>query len=654
MTDAILNITDGTTTISLINPSSGFHLINWVPAITDYKGGGVFQDPPLADWRQLRVAKWATATENFGLTINGQNPNGVAYMLQELRRLLEKANAYWTTDWQNTPVYLEARAKCETNTRYCLVVKGRLANDQNYYRQPFTGIRTTMRDLPLVIERRAWQDLAPGSKTSVSLSNQVDYNSVTYGRGATTANEIYHANKRSVANITNIHITTAGANIQNASLPRAITNVSGANPTYFGISTSVTDSGPFDSLIFDIGTAQVGATIVWEYWNGAWTSIGSSLRDDTNQFKNTGVNSVAWIQPSDWVAASPGGALPSGYYVRARVTATGSVNATQQNRNIYSQTVPYVEVGNAQIPGDIPALVQLTVANMLYQGVISTDQLKKIIFGLRSTSRGVSAFTPYINISDEQNPTGISISAGNGTFTTATQYPTGRVSVLTVGGAGSATQNLAIVTLDNTISTEFYGRYRAYIRTGAITGFSAIQAKIQVLDASATGVLFDSGYYSVPINNTDFTVVDLGQLSILPEATRTDPGDVILRVRFDYTATGATSITLIDIIIIPIDEWSAEFIAPDDLFSNLIDADSLRQKKVIETLSRDLSTNERKGVVRSIQNGPNILQANTTQRIYSFAQDEISASGNYLGQSALLKRGVVWKLSRYLSLRGNR
>lgn len=51
MTDAILNITDGTTTISLIDESSGFHLVNWIPAITDYKGGGVFQDPPLADWR---------------------------------------------------------------------------------------------------------------------------------------------------------------------------------------------------------------------------------------------------------------------------------------------------------------------------------------------------------------------------------------------------------------------------------------------------------------------------------------------------------------------------------------------------------------------------------------------------------------------------
>lgn len=90
MMDAILEVTDGTTIISLINPSSGFHLISWIPGIMDYKGGGIFQDPPLADYRQLRVGKWATVEENMSLHIDAANPDGSAYALQELRRLLKK------------------------------------------------------------------------------------------------------------------------------------------------------------------------------------------------------------------------------------------------------------------------------------------------------------------------------------------------------------------------------------------------------------------------------------------------------------------------------------------------------------------------------------------------------------------------------------
>ena len=101
--------------------------------ITDYKGGGTFQNPPLADWRQLRDAKWQTAQENMGLHINGANPDSAASDLQKIRQLLEQANQYWTTDWQNNPVWVEAKASCETNSRYAIIVKGRLANDGNQF-----------------------------------------------------------------------------------------------------------------------------------------------------------------------------------------------------------------------------------------------------------------------------------------------------------------------------------------------------------------------------------------------------------------------------------------------------------------------------------------------------------------------------------------
>ena len=50
---AILRITDGTTIIDLLSPTTGFHLAGWEPAIAQYKGGGMFSNSPLADGRRL-------------------------------------------------------------------------------------------------------------------------------------------------------------------------------------------------------------------------------------------------------------------------------------------------------------------------------------------------------------------------------------------------------------------------------------------------------------------------------------------------------------------------------------------------------------------------------------------------------------------------
>lgn len=659
MTDAILNITDGTTTISLINPSSGFHLINWVPAITDYKGGGVFQDPPLADWRQLRVAKWATAVENFGLTINGQNPNGVAYMLQELRRLLEKANAYWTSDWQNDPVWVEARASCETNTRYCLVVKGRLANDQNYYRQPFTGIRTTMRDLPLIIERRAWLENAPGVGVGVELSNQVTYDGRTLGREVTAANEIFIANKRTIANITNVHVTTAGPNLMDAALPQTITNISGTNSTYFGIDTSVSDSGPFNSLVFDIGTTRSGGgAIIWEYWNGAWVSIDTSwnLYDGTVGFTSAGVGIVSWDQPDDWVAASPGGALPAGYYVRARNTvATGGTNATQQNRLIYTQTVPYVEINSAQIQGDIPALSKINT-----QYITAPDRgFQFAVFGLRSNSRGVTSFTPYINLGNVQNPSGITTPSS---LVNGTEYPTGAATSFTPGaGTGTLTKEILFnSTTNSNLLPEYRGQYHAYVRAVSVGGnFNSLS--MQLIGDIEDDVFFQTEVVTADVTTatgSGFYIVDLGRFDILPTKLSNKTADLTLTISIDYDSPGSRTLILYDLVLMPIDEWGAKLDRTRNSSTTNygIQGDSISNPKIaLETLITNIDDDDDiVGIGSSVNNGPIILQANSTQRLYAFYYSQLIGSSFLFGQFETISRNRAWRNSRYLSLRGNR
>lgn len=85
----------------------------------------------------------------------------------------------------------------------------------------------------------------------------------------------------------------------------------------------------FTSMTLDNtgGTAGVGGTVAWEYWNGtAWTAL-SGLSDGTSSF-TAGPSSgqvVSWTLPTDWARTSIGGSLPL-YYVRARITVVYTTN----------------------------------------------------------------------------------------------------------------------------------------------------------------------------------------------------------------------------------------------------------------------------------------------------------------------------------------
>lgn len=658
MTDAILNITDGTTTISLINPSSGFHLINWVPAITDYKGGGVFQDSPLADWRQMRVAKWATATENFGLTINGQNPNGVAYMLQELRRLLEKANAYWTTDWQNTPVYIEARAKCETNTRYCLVVKGRLGNDQNYYRQPFTGSRATMRDLPLIIERREWLGLAPGQSTAIAISAVEDYNGDSYGnvdstgsREAVTTSDVFVANHRVDANITNIHLNV-GANIFGSAVPYIIIATGTLNPTYFGIDTSLSNSGPFSSIIFDIGQAQVNGTGgTWEYWDGStWTAL-SVILDETNSFTNTGVLSVVWQQPDDWATNSPGGTLPTGYWVRFRFATTPATTAArQQNRQPYSVVWPYVEIQSNIVGGDIPALIKAIVKNRAYAS--TTLRIQRILAGLRSVSRGED-FTPIINVADEQNPSGIAITTSGLTIITDSESPTGRSGQSTTTGTKSFT-----ATIDETLASQYIGLYHAYLITSEnVPSDTTFFMQYRMGSTGSLVTLPTVGRDSITIS--DNFAIDLGQIDLIPTEFD-DPDQIAITVNTVYASTATVNQWFL--YLMPIDEFAVDFYPGgafntnrtlNDTNTGYLDSITVRKGRnspsaIVEDSSGYVMMN-----LTAISNGPFILQSGKRQRLYFLTMKRASNPQWQIAPETIMSIQLE-TVQRYLSLRGER
>lgn len=74
--------------------------------------------------------------------------------------------------------------------------------------------------------------------------------------------------------------------------------------------------------VSDVGS---GFTITWQYWNGAWTNLGSVV-DGTSSFSVSGTNIVSWADPGDWVVTTENGQGPF-FYVRALI---GSVSGPNQ------------------------------------------------------------------------------------------------------------------------------------------------------------------------------------------------------------------------------------------------------------------------------------------------------------------------------------
>jgi len=174
---AQLAITDGTTRINLISDKQGFYLEDWTPSTAPAKNDGIWQDSPFVDGRRLAMKQYGNIIDTMTVGIQGDSPDDLIYFSQEMRRMLRKASQYWTTNWQNEPVWIEAKADCETNLRYAIIMDGRLGEDDNPYAEPMvgTGTQYAMPDLSLVLEHQYWTAQEPTTADCVYIRNHNRY-----------------------------------------------------------------------------------------------------------------------------------------------------------------------------------------------------------------------------------------------------------------------------------------------------------------------------------------------------------------------------------------------------------------------------------------------------------------------------------------------
>lgn len=696
-----LVITDGTTDdagirnqVDLLSPS-GFCLLgdgDWQPAITEPKGGGVWRDSQLAEGRRPADFKAQNVNESMTLTVSALDQDALIRDTQNLRRLLNKARTYGTTAWQDEPVWIEAQSPGESEMRYAIIWNYSTPNDGDPYEEPFFQrvARAGMSDFSLGLEREPyWRADQPGTGTAVEASALEAYDGRNLGnvgsagtREPTTADEVYVANKRNVANLTevryfNSNVGAWSGNLLGIAFPQQMlpNPVLAGDVIVFGIDTTVADSGPFSSLVFDISTAMTLVTgTQWKYSRtGAdptvnWPNL--TVQDNTDQdgamtgmpFDTLGVGSVHWEQPSDWTVQNPTVAAVAlgitGYWVAMDIITVAGADTPpwQDNRDIYSIVWPYLEIAAAGTGGDVPMLMRLRVRNQSDNDASNQPDLysERVLVGARSMSRGVN-FTPYLNAANEQNPAGITVSLfGAATFTANATTPCGVVvQYLNVPAA----QSICRWTIANTLSQEYHGTYHIFLRamqTGGGIGDLDLQVSYQMGSAYNAGsfprVTF-SGGLNVPY------LLDIGRLTVTPGLS----GDTLDTLTFavDGLGDGVTDVQIQELILFPVDEWSGDFVGGMPLgFRRSVGAgtylrvDSLVPKRPVLSTVRRQGTDYVTDFYLSITPGDAILQANSRQRLWVLQSWDEGA--NFRSNSEVACSVQVVATKRYESMRGDR
>lgn len=495
-------------------------------------------------------------------------------------------------------------------------------------------------------------------------------NAQLLGREATCDDEVYISNKASFSNITRVtyYNGSSYSELQFATLyPYTLYGTSPAvgRILYFGSQTSDPNvpGGTFSSIVFNLTQAGNDITIVWEYWNGStWAAL--TVQDNTSQFHISGAKSVHWVPPALWGLTAVNSI--TGYWVRARITALGSnvVAPIQDERYIYTVNLPYIEIGEDEIQGELPALMRVKWNNRADDLATNLSlQVNRLVCGLKKTNQA-SNFTSFLNISDLQTLFGVTLAKDtDAAWISSIRSPTNRALQISYASSGrlNTWNDLITFTFSNTVARDYYGQYRAFLRTYKFgTGVANWQIRLKTIFGSGGGKVYSKTVF--PTAGADWEVLDLGQISI-PTLQLAQPlqniGDQLsLSVQGYNTATGI-GLVLYDLILIPYNEWAADVIAPEYgsgattevKGSYYMDIDSVSNPRTAITALNRNSADQIVSRYQVINNGPAIMQKEADQRLWFLA---MAYSTYWYGYPEIAASIQVFKQQRYLSFRGKK
>ena len=153
--------------INILNGGS-ICLGNWIPGIAPIKGGGQYQDNPLAEMRRLIHRERTTAVEDIPLLISG---DGSVEAIQELQLFLEQANNYWLPKKSGGALsWIKIQSNWESSPRYAEIRSSKIEGYPDLFKEGWNK-NQALDTYNVIIERGHWQDNKPGDGECLQINS---------------------------------------------------------------------------------------------------------------------------------------------------------------------------------------------------------------------------------------------------------------------------------------------------------------------------------------------------------------------------------------------------------------------------------------------------------------------------------------------------
>ncbi len=652
---AILQITDGTTTVDLLTDKVSWQLRieGWIVAGPDDRE--IRRSNIFGEGEEIIEESAGNVIDTFKVALYGSSHDVIATNLQNLATLKKEAEDYNKHSWQKTVVYLKAQTSAETNARYYLVKKIKIPTLGALFSNFFTN-QKALPDVTILVEREAYaRSHIPQTLPAAALTLGAPQAPGTQA----DATEQFIANFRDTTALTHIYnyddnLAAFSAN-QIASNPLTFFVVSGSTPALNDIVYIGSTTGPFRLIVFRIGTAgNFSATITWEWYNGAaWVSTAGGIRESAT-FTTTGNRLVIIDTPTGWAATAINGV--TAHWIRARISAFTSwtTSPIQSGQVIYNPRDVHISIAADQINGDVDALTLIRY----FKWWIATLGVRFVAIGLKS--QGLTNFTSRLNAGG-QNPTGWSISYGTDTSIAGgadIESPGGTRALCTFSTDQTMTGRVTFIVSTTTIIADFEGEYNAYLRCQQIGG-SAGAVSVR-LETAFNAVYVDGPTVPLTAVAGGIEIVNLGRVIINPARILASDETSLNEAINIVVQASATSVTpdlrIYDLVLIPIDEWSSVAAIATSLVKYIgaaqndvleIDGGLVRQGAIIKTdatNNRVVTLCELRGTLPKLPPDKNL------QLHFLFADKPASThyAPNYLGGSI-----KVWVHQRWEFMRGS-
>ena len=677
-TSAILRITNGTDTVNLLASRSGFHLRDWSPAIAGYKDGGVVLSSTISEAKAIAMRTWDYVTESFTLAANFSSPDIMARELRRLRLLLRQAESFFDlNDYENEPVWIEARAAGETNMRYAYIFRGQLTNESNHYNQPFiqrSGRGSVHDGLILAVERTHWTNLRPYSTPdSLGLTGYISEGDIVVSNSYVPQDfnlfsRVYYFDG----------VEVVGGNL--------------AESTTFTISNLSADEGdswiafganwPFPSITLTISPVYAGPSfdyVIETLFTQDEGGSGNGIVIGSGTVNNGAAGQMTFLladkpELSTWGFPGEDTGRPAPqYWARIRRTTGGNPGPPNLMNGIFPATtssfIPATVIvpGSSLVGGELEAAIKVAVREGTELGA------SNLIISSRRASRGED-FRAFINLSDnpDHNDGIISVTAegtigaGSSIFTNDEGSAVGRSVWYSIfGWPGAVSVRVASIKIDSSVISQWVGSYRMFLRFSRVDFGGGQQPYIFVRTVYDETAANFTDTQRVPLHFVDFGfsgfVYDLGYVDIMnpqemmPSEVASVDGGVTLEVWFfNQTLNQNGQYNITDLILMPADELFVEAERASGTEGIVVDAigdprNPLRSYSVKWDTGGYLSP----AVTRTP--GMLALAPDIEHKLFFFWRSEREEDGVKIGRSfpQTTSRVRAWYQHRYYSLRGD-